>query len=371
MQNNVKRLLKKQIIFAVLLMMAACGNKTNSAASDADSTQVFEVPDTLNSVEAVIQQVDSVYAYWNYQRQNYKEGMPTLDELFGTKEWQQVRHDALEADRDCECGGFFDFGDEGPLDPWTYDCYEGRVSADSIKATILPNGMAEVKFLVKDAVTIKGIPMRWLMRVEDGQWRVANIIFEKDGGIDLLSSMRDYGWEHKADKQFDIAKIYDELVSMAEPLLAGYDPIEFHEYALIDVDHDGHAELWLRNNEARYSIIVSLADNDPHILIDANERMSISFLSGAIQSSGGCGTGCNMAEIVVLKNSRLDYRLNNMEEYDMEGNLSENGWEKDGKEIPTEEGEKLYNSLGSAVDLYENWHGINIERKPKLADYAE
>ena len=77
MQNNVKRLLKKQIILAVLLMMAACGNKTNSAATDADSTQVFEVPDTLNSVEAVIQQVDSVYAYWNYQRQNYKEGMPT------------------------------------------------------------------------------------------------------------------------------------------------------------------------------------------------------------------------------------------------------------------------------------------------------
>jgi hypothetical protein len=364
--------MKKLILLAVaVLTMSACGNKTKDGATDADSTQVFEVPDTLNTVEAIIQQVDSVYAYWNYQRQNYKEGMPTLDELFGTKEWQQVRNDALEADRDCECGGFFDFGDEGPLDPWVYDCYEGTVSANNIEAKILPNGMAEVKFLVKDAVTTKGIPMRWMMRVEDGQWRVANIIFEKDGGVDLLSSLRDYGWEFKTDKNFDITKIYDELVSMAEPLFAGYDPIEFHEYAHIDVDHDGQAELWLRNNEARYSIIVSLADNDPHILIDADERTSISFFPGVIQSSGGCGTGCHMAEIVVLKNSRLDYTLNNMEQYDMEGNLSENGWEKDGKEIPTEEGEKLYKSFGSSVELYVNWHGIDIERKPKLSDYAE
>ena len=362
---------KLMLLAAVALTWTACGNKTGQAAADADSTQVFEVPDTLNSVEAVIAQVDSVYAYWNYQRLNYKEGMPTLDERFGTREWQQVRNDALEADRDCECGGFFDFGDEGPLDPWTYDCYEGTVSADSVKVELLPNGTADVRFLVKDAVTIKGIPMRWLMRVEDGQWRVANIIFEKDGGIDLLSSLRDYGWEYKTDKQFSIAKIYDDIVSMAEPLFTGYDPIEFHEYALIDVDHDGQAELWLRNNEARYSIIVSLADNDPHILIDANERSGISFFPGAIQSSGGCGTGCNMAEITVLKGSKLAYRLNNMEQYDLEGELSENGWEKDGKEIPSEEGEKLYKSLGKPVELYTNWHGISIERKPDLSDYAE
>lgn len=364
--------MKKLLIFAaVALTWTACGNKTKSAATDADSTQVFEVPDTLNTIEAVIKQVNAVYDRWNEMRENYKEGMPTLDEQFGTKEWLQVRQDAWAADKDCECGGFFDFGGEGPLDPWLYDCYEGRVSADSIKAEILPNGMAEVKFLVKDAVTIKGIPMRWLMRVEDGQWRVANIFFEKDGGMDLLASLRDYGWEFKTDKQFDISKWYYELIELAEPLLAGYDPIEFHEYAHIDVDHDGQAELWLRNNETRYSIIVSLADNDPHILIDADERKSISFFPGAIQSSGGCGTGCNMAEIVVLKNSRLDYTLNNMEEYDMEGNLSENGWEKDGKEIPTEEGEKLYKQLGEVTDHYIKWHGIDIERKPDLSDYAE
>ena len=357
-------------MISALLMLLACGGQTKNEASDADSTQVFEVPDTLNTVEAVVKQVNAVYDYWNELRENYDEKKPTVDERFGTKEWQQVREDAWAADRDCECGGFFDFGDEGPLDPWTYDCYEGYVSANDIKAKILPNGMAEVKFLVKDAVTPKGVPMRWQMRVEDGEWRVANIIFEKDGGIDLLESLRNYGWEFKTDKQFDISKWYAELVELAEPLFAGYDPVEFHEYALIDVDRDGKAELYMRNAD-HYEAIFTLDDKDPHVLIDADFHRSISFFKNAIQSSGSCGTCCNMIEVAVLKDSKLAYTLNNMEQYDMAGNLSENNWSKDDKDIPTEEGEKLYKSLGDPIDLYINWHGINIEHNLNLTEYAE
>ena len=180
------------LMISALMMLMACGGQTKNETSDADSTQVFEVPDTLNTVEAVVKQVDAVYDYWNELREHYDEKKPTVDERFGTKEWQQVREDAWAADRDCECGGFFDFGDEGPLDPWVYDCYEGTVSANDIEAKILPNGMADVKFLVKDAVTTKGVPMRWLMQVEEGQWRVANIFFEKDDNLDILKNMRAY-----------------------------------------------------------------------------------------------------------------------------------------------------------------------------------
>ena len=354
---------KNILMISAMMMLLACGGQTKNETSDADSTQVFEVPDTLNTVEAVVKQVDAVYDYWNELREHYDEKKPTVDERFGTKEWQQVREDAWAADRDCECGGFFDFGDEGPLDPWVYDCYEGTVSANDIEAKILPNGMADVKFLVKDAVTTKGIPMRWLMRVEDGEWRVANIIFEKDGGIDLLESLRNYGWEFKTDKQFDMSKWYDELVELAEPLFAGNDPVEFHEYAFIDVDRDGKAELYMRNAENHYEAVFTLDDDDPHVLIEADFRRSISFFKNAIQSSGNCGTGCNMIEIVVLKDSKLAYSLNNMEQYDMEGNLLENNWSKDDKEIPTEEGEELYKSLGNPIDLYVKWHGIDITRK--------
>ena len=184
---------KGSIILSVLLSMAACGNKTNSAVSDADTvTIVNEVSDTLYSVEAVVKQVDAVYEYHNQMREHFDENKPSLDERFGSKEWQRVRKAVEDVDRNCECGGFFDFGDEGPLDAWIYDCYEGVVSANDIEVKLLPDSTAEVRFLVKDAVTINGVPIRWLMRVEDGQWRVHNIIFEKDNDLDLLLNMRDY-----------------------------------------------------------------------------------------------------------------------------------------------------------------------------------
>jgi hypothetical protein len=54
---------------------------------------------------------------------------------------------------------------------------------------------ASVVFFVKDAVTTKGVPIRWLMQVEDGQWRVANIFFEKDDNLDILKNMRAYAEE--------------------------------------------------------------------------------------------------------------------------------------------------------------------------------
>jgi hypothetical protein len=96
------------------------------------------------------------------------------------------------------------------LDPWTYDCYEGVVSANDIQVKLQPDGTAEVRFLVKDAVTIEGIPMRWLMRVEDGQWRVANIFFEKDDNFDILTNMRAYADDGKSNKNSDMPKTEEE-----------------------------------------------------------------------------------------------------------------------------------------------------------------
>ena len=71
---------KGSIILSVLLSMAACGNKTNSAVSDADTvTIVNEVSDTLYSVEAVVKQVDAVYEYHNQMREHFDENKPSLD----------------------------------------------------------------------------------------------------------------------------------------------------------------------------------------------------------------------------------------------------------------------------------------------------
>ena len=194
MRKNNRLITMKKTVFLMmaLVAMTSFANKTKSNASDADSTVVTEMSDTLNNVEAVERQVNAVYAYWNDLRQYDGEDKPCVDELFGSKEWWRVRKEVVEIDRACECGGFFDFGEEGPLDPWTYDCYEGYVSANDIKVKLQPDGTAEVNFLVKDAATPKGVPMRWLMCVEDGQWRVANIFFVNDDNMDILMNMREY-----------------------------------------------------------------------------------------------------------------------------------------------------------------------------------
>ena len=190
----MKMMKKILFMFFAVVAITSCRNTgvTRQSEDSLAQEQENEVSDTLNTVEAIEKQVNAVYAYWNEQREHYDENNSSIDELFGSKEWQQVRNEVAAIDRECECGGFFDFGDEGPLDPWTYDCYEGAVSADSIQVKMLPDSTAEVRFLVKDAVTIKGIPIRWIMQMEDGQWRVANIFFEKEDNFDILMNMRAY-----------------------------------------------------------------------------------------------------------------------------------------------------------------------------------
>ena len=64
--------LKLFMMFA-LVAITSCGSKTNSSTSDADSTVVNEVSDTLNIEETVEKQVKAVYAYWNEQREHYDE----------------------------------------------------------------------------------------------------------------------------------------------------------------------------------------------------------------------------------------------------------------------------------------------------------
>ncbi|MBR4728782.1 MAG: hypothetical protein IK075_00815, partial [Prevotella sp.] len=70
---------KSILMISVVMMLMACGGQTKNGSSDADSTQVFEVPDTLNTVETVVKQVNAVYEYWNELRENYDDKKPTVD----------------------------------------------------------------------------------------------------------------------------------------------------------------------------------------------------------------------------------------------------------------------------------------------------
>ena len=357
--------MKKLFIAAVAtLTWTACGNKTNSAPADADSAQTSVVADTLNTVEAVVSQVDSVYTYWNQMREHYSADMPTLDERFGTREWQKAVSELETVQKDCECGGYFDFGDEGPLDPWTYDCYEGAVSADSVKAQLLPDGTAEVRFLVKDAVTTKGRPMRWLMRIEDGQWRVANIYFDNDGGIDLLEGMKDYTQEYQWSKSFDITKYLDDFRQLAAPFYeTPADDIHFDRYALVDVDRDGTPEVYVEAVEQVIKVVYSIIGSKPVVLTNSWAATDINFFEHGVGAQGSCGTGCMTSNCTIVEKSLPKVSFRCIESFDMEGNPEESINKIDGKDATPEQIKKLFDELGENRHYIPTWHPIDQEEE--------
>lgn len=356
--------MKKLLFWAVVaLTWTACGNKAGNGTKDADSTQVFDVPDTLNSVEAVIKQVNAVYDYWNQQREHYDENKPSLNERFGTKEWQQVCKDVQDVDRDCECGGFYDFGDKGPLDPWTYDCYEGYVSANDIQVKLLPNGTADVRFLVKDAVTIKGIPMRWLMRVEDGQWRVANIFFEADNGMDLLAEMKNYATFMTYQKTFDIHKYVEEMEEKAVVYYSkSTDDVRLIAYAFVDIDGDGHPEVWVRGDEGQdYQGVYSIVNDSVTLLASSDVRSKLDFYKGAVGFNGYYGDGLSRQGFTFVKNSRAGddfYREDQFNNSSEEMETVYTDVMKNGKGISEEEWEKAEKLLGDTISLTPAWRPI-------------
>ena len=203
----MKRLLFSLMISAVMLLMA-CGGQTKNGTSDADSTQVLEVPDTLNTVEAVVKQVDAVYAYWNELREHYDENAPTVDERFGTKEWQQVREDAWAADRDCECGGFFDFGDEGPLD---YDFLLARRLVSGVDIWMnTPTRPLEASGTSGEKAEMNGVVN---LSVKDGWWLEGY----REGAGWALTEKRTYQNQGYQDN-LDAATIYGLLENEIVPL---------------------------------------------------------------------------------------------------------------------------------------------------------
>lgn len=180
---------------AASLMLLGCGSKTTEQP-DAVST-----PDSLLNEEAVVHQVEKVYQYLNDIRQYYlttpveeldDRKWERADVYFSTREWQLLRRVVDSIDREGECGGFYNFGDNGPLDPWLYDCFEGEVTVENIRVLLQDDGTAQADLTIRDATTIGNIPLHWLLRIEDGEWKVANIFFVKDDNYDLLQNMKDY-----------------------------------------------------------------------------------------------------------------------------------------------------------------------------------
>ena len=340
--------MKKIIFIAAIAALIACGNKSKEMAANANNLvqQKTEIPESLNNEEAVVKQVKAVYDYLN----NRKEGQPWLDEKFGTKEWQQTMQKLEMVDQRRDEGFYAD-----GFNPWSFEYYGEKVTAEDIKAEILPNGMARVSFTLKDNES-EGEDVIWLMKVEDGQWRV-NTIF--NGESDLLVNMRTYIEDAKFIVGFDINKYIADMNSQASKIDGG--KVTFGNFALVDIDRDGKPELCATSLEPEYNAVFSIASGKAKLLEMADSRSNLVYYEHGVGVQGSCGTGCHMSSFTVLKNSLADYSFTVNEQYDMEGKLMETKCSKDGKDIPYEDAMTMLDNgaLGETVQVQPEWHMVN------------
>ena len=348
---------------ALLLLLSACGSKNNQPADSMDTVEVaLEQPsDSLIAVQEVTDLVAAVYDYLA----NYQEGQPSLDERFGNEEWRAAAAALNETDKDADDPLFSD-----GYNPWSLDLYEGRITPDSITARLMDNGMAVASFKLKDAMSKTGLPVTWVLKKENDEWRVKTII---DGNDDYLEMMRVYTDDKKFNEGFDIAP-YLPTVNAQGSKEFGLDAeaTPFNEYALTDIDRDGKAELCVRSEESGYSMVFSIDGEKAEQLASADGRTMLVFFEHGVGSQGSCGTGCHYAGYSIIKNSRKAFSLHFMEQMDMEGEVVESGYMKDDKDINAEEGDRLMEELGEMVNLTPIWHVIEpgevVENVFDLAD---
>jgi hypothetical protein len=149
-------------------------------------------------------------------------------------------------------------------------------------------------------------------------------------------------------------KLYKEFCVAEEPFMT--------EYALYDVDEDGVPELLLSaDNPFGGNYIGIYAMNNGHIdlLCGSDNHVSLSYYRHAVCYSGHAGTAAMMAGYVPVKNSKMLFRLVDLQEWD--NSLDDFGpstYLKDGEEVPAAEAETFIRSLGPARIPELQWHKI-------------
>ena len=154
------------------------------------------------------------------------------------------------------------------------------------------------------------------------------------------------------DDYAKMMKLYDEFDDMYKN--------EDHtmvKYALVDIDQDGHPELWTRSQNEEDGVFFAINKGKIWLLETENYHSTVTFHKGVIQQSGGCGTGCQVTTYTIVKDSKPGdiYRI--LTEYGMgDDDEGSSTWEKNGNEIPEPEGDKFMNSLDDGIELEPEWH---------------
>ena len=131
--------------------------------------------------------------------------------------------------------------------------------------------------------------------------------------------------------------------------------------ALIDVDNDDTPEILLSDENGDNSSVYCVSEGKVELIGEQNFKYSFTFFKDMVLTSGGCGTGCFYTSYSHLKNSNVDYRLNCIATFPIleDGEIGEEyEYEKNGKELTRDEGEKLVASFGNPVEIQPVWHPL-------------
>lgn len=152
------------------------------------------------------------------------------------------------------------------------------------------------------------------------------------------------------DKMFKMYKDYDDMYKSENATFA--------KFSLLDLDDDQIPELWFQSANGEDGAFYAINTGKIALLITQNYHSSIALHKGAIQQSGGCGTGCHAAFYATVKNSEPGPTVRWFTEYDMEGEKVAENFMRDEKPITLEEGEKFVESLGDAIDINPKWYPL-------------
>ena len=129
----------------------------------------------------------------------------------------------------------------------------------------------------------------------------------------------------------------------------------FTQYALMDIDHDGHPELLLQTDDGEYKAVYSISLT-VSLLAAQSDRRFLRFYNGAVCHSGTCGALCMSDVYVLLKNSCRQSTLNDLQEYDNEKEeYGDSYYTLDGEQITKEKAEKIIKSLGEPLEPKLKW----------------
>lgn len=365
------------IVFAVLLV--ACGNSGKQTANGSDEPVFSKKSDNGQAAAQKEMEIADIVKQWEGKTITLKNaekepGIEKLAEAFNSQ-WPTL---ASSGEKEVDAAnGYMTSFVEGQIQEacfWklanghrlfavSFDQPDEPViravlfyDYDPAKGTLTPtkNGVLDFKPTFEGSMPTFKLPKKGKDIIVDeympGWSKAIYHIYKFDGKNHSLAGSRiqDY------DKLFKMYKDYDDMYKSEDATFA--------KFALVDIDEDGNPELWFRSAKGSDGAFYAINDGKVSFLISENNHSVLAFYKGAIQQSGGCGTGCHLAEYVTVKDSQFGSKVRWFTQYSMDGeDVLEEEYTKDEKPMTKAEGVKFVNSLGKDFDLNPVWH-------PLLAD---